>query len=312
MKIIIFLFSLFLFQTQKITVLSSNTKEPIEAASVYAFKSGQKIYIGQTSENGEFYFNDDYDFLIIHSIGYDDFKYEKNNKSNVIYLDEKVNTIDEVIISKGKKIIIGEYKKRASETRVISVEKNQFAILFKDIKNRELNLNSILLNVKKTSNTATVVFNFYPIDSIERNYKSYSKNSTQTTLKELIPNTKGILSTFQYKLETNLKNKIIEINLDSLKIKIPKEGIFISVFTKEIYDINNNKIPIKSIAQLPEIYKHKTKENNYCIIMPSKDSLWQNINLVQKFGEDNDDFHPIIPLNYFEPSIGIKAREIKN
>ncbi|RAR75694.1 peptidase associated/transthyretin-like domain-containing protein [Flavobacterium aciduliphilum] len=314
MKIIILLLGLFFFQNQKIVVLDANTDEPIQSATILVYKDGKNIQSGNTNEKGEFYIKTFYDSIIVHSIGYENYKYTEKDKSNIIiHLNEKVTILKEVTVRANKKqIILGDYLKKSSKTRVISKEGSHFAVLFKNKTNKQLWIKSILLNIKRIPNTTDVVFDFYSIDTIQRKYKSYSKNPTETLLTELIPNIKKNLNSYQYKLNASQNKGIVEVKIDTLNLKIPKEGIFISVYTKNIYDNVGIKIPITSIIQLPEIYKHKTEDNNYCVFVALNDIRWQNINLVEKCGEDNDDFHPLSPMIYYEPSIGLKVEEIAN
>lgn len=310
MKIILFILSFFILQTHKVLVIDENTDEPIQSANIFIYKAGINIKSGQTNEKGEFYFNESFDSIRVHSLGFNDKIYLKDNKDSILVkLSEKSILLNEVAISllKNEKIF-GDYKKRSSETRVIGKDE-QFAVLLNNYTNKELKVKSILLNIKKIPNRCDLIFNFYKIDTIQRKYRNQKKN-TETTLTEIIPNSKNRLLTFEYRLKPNKNKDIIEINIDSLNLQFPKEGAFISVYTKTIYNTDGIKIPITSIQQLPEIYKHKTKENNYCSKIPYKEDYWQNSNKIERHHEDTDDFRALFPMVFYEPSISVKAIEI--
>ena len=311
MRVIILFFSLFFLQSQKILVLNNKTDEPIQSANIFIYKDGKNIKSGNTDDKGEFYFNTEYDSIVVHSIGFEEKKYIKNKNIDIIVrLKEKTTALKEVIVtSKKKKIILGEYKKESSETRVIG-KAEQFALYFKKPAIKIYKITSIFLNLKKVPYNADLVVNFYTVDSIKREYLNQSKH-TKSILTEIIPDKKNKLGSLLYKLTPNSNKEILKINLDSLALKLPGTGIFVSLYIKDIYDNQGNKKPITSIEQLPLLYKHKTKENNYCEKLPNNEDYWQNLNLVMRYHEDTDKYHPLIPMSYYEPSIGIKIEEME-
>lgn len=308
MKLMILLLSLLLLQTKKIVVLNINTNEPIQAANIYIYKDGKKVKSGYTNEKGEFYFNDLYDSINVQSIGYEDKNYSSNNYSNIIiHLKEKVSILKELIIKSEKnETILGAYKKQSSKTLVIGKEE-QFGLFFKNNSTKKYKIKSLFIYLKKIPFTTDLVFNFYEIDTFKRKY-SIQKTNTKTILTETIPDINKKIASFEYKLKHKYNKNIIEINLDSLDLILPKKGVFISVFTKNIYN-EECKIAITSSEQLPLLYKHKTTENNFCVKLPRNDNYWQNYNLVLRFHEFIDEFHPLFPMIYYEPSIGLKIEE---
>lgn len=113
MKVIVLLFSLLFFQSQKVVVLNKKTAEPIQSANILIYKNGITIEYGITNEKGEFFFNKEYDSLIVNSIGYEEKKYNKTNNSDIIvFLNEKTSVLKEVIVNSKNKIILGEYQKK--------------------------------------------------------------------------------------------------------------------------------------------------------------------------------------------------------
>lgn len=309
MRILILLVSVFYFQNQKILVLNESTTEPIQSASVFVYKNGKAFKSGSTNEKGEFYFNDVYDSIVVHSVGFEDKKHISHNTQNcIIYLKEKNTLLKELTINaKKKEIFIGEHKKSSSETRFIGHEE-QFALLFRNPSNKNYLIKALFLNLKKVPYKTELVFNFYEADTVQREYRN-QKNNKKTILTEVIPDAKKHIDTFRYVLMPNSNKEIVEINLDSLNIKIPENGIFISVYSENIYDDKNDKKSISSISQVPILYQHKTNENNYCKRIPVNEIYWQNSNLILRHHEDTDDFHPLFPMVYYEPSMAVKAEE---
>ena len=309
MKVLILLLSLFCFPNQKILVLNETNAEPIELASVFIYKNGIKVKSGSTNGKGEFYFNTIYDSIVVHSLGFVDKKYVNTNDNGtiIINLKEKTTVLKEVIVSSKKEILLGEHKKKNSETRVIGKEE-QFAVLFSDSTKKNARITSLFLNFKKIPYKTDLVFNFYEVDTVQREYTN-QKTNKKTALIEIIPDKKNIIETFEYNLKSNLKKGIVEINLDLLNLKLPTSGIFVSVFVKAIYNNEGNDISIASIEQLPFLFKHKTYENNYCVKVPKEKNFWQNYNLVMRHHEDTDEFHPLIPMAFYEPCISIKVEE---
>jgi archaellum component FlaF (FlaF/FlaG flagellin family) len=313
MKTVILFFSILMLQGYKITVLDQNN-EAIASANLKFYKNGIVVKSALTNEQGIYNFNFAYDSVNVHFLGFNDLTYINKKDENIkIRLSESKILLDEVSVNSSNKYkFLGDYKKKNGETRFISKQENQFAVLFKKNKNKETRINSLLLNIKKTPHLTDIVFNFYTVDSIQRKYKSYSKNSSHAILTELLPNSTKIITSIKYQLKPNQSKEIVEINLDSLNIEIPNDGIFIGIYTENIYNEDGIKIPISSALQLPEIYKHLTKENNYCVTVPLKEIYWQNINQVQKHGEKTDDVRALFGMLYYEPSIGLKVQEVEN
>lgn len=311
MRVIVLLLSLVFFQSQKVIVLDAKTNVPISSASIFIYKDGKNIKSGNTNEQGEYYFATEYDSIVVHSIGYEEKKCIKDNNLDIIIrLREKTTALKEVIVSSKKnKIILGEYKKQSSEILLIA-KAEQFSLYFKKPLVGNYKIQSIFLNLKKVPYKTDLVFNFYAADSIKRPYINQSRHTT-ITLTETLPNTKNNLGSLHYKLAPNPNKEILEINLDSLDLKFPETGVFVSVSAKNIYENEGSLKLLSSVDQLPILYKRKTKENNYCQKVPHNENYWQNINLVMRYHEDNDEFHPLFPMSYYEPSIGLKIEEIK-
>lgn len=312
MKIVlILLINLICIQNQIIVVLNENSKKPIESASLFFYENGIIIKSDFTNDNGKYFCDFSYDSIKIHSLGYYDKIVTNNHKStNLINLKEEVINLNEIVLNENVKIkILGQIKKKSRKT--ISISKyERIAIFYKNDNNdNTLKIKSILLNIKEINNKSDLVVNIYSIVKEKKQY--FLQNKAENVLiEELIPNQENLLGSLSFTLEKN-QNKIQEIHLDSDNITLPKEGLFISIYVKNIYDDDNVLIEKPNLDNLPVLYMNRTKENNYCtkVGYNTPNSYWTNYNAVMRVHIENDDTFSLFPITCFEPALAIKVIE---
>jgi hypothetical protein len=311
MKIlIILLINLICFQNQKIVVLNEKTEKPIESANLIFYENGFIIKSAYSNDLGEYFCNFSYDSLKVHSLGYIDKTITSNNKSiSFVYLKDDVIKLNEVVLNEKVKVkTLGNIKKKSRKT--ISISKDErIAVFIKNENENEIIIKSILVNLKKVNFKCDLGFNIYSFDKKEKEY-SFQNKAENVLIEEIIPNQENLLSSFYFSLEKN-QEKIQEFELNFYDITLPKEGFFISIYVKNIYDDDNLLIEKPNYENFPILYMNRTKENNYCtkVAYNTKDSYWTNYNAVMRVEIENDDTFSLFPTNCFEPAIAIKVIE---
>lgn len=300
-----------LFHAQLITVLNAKTKDPIAAANIYFYKDGKNVLAASTNDLGQVTYNQDYDYFVVSFVGYKDTKYvsQKNIKSIVLHLEEETTQLDEVVIkTPSKSKIVGHDKKKSSFSW--HVGKNEyFAMLFLPTeKEKNADVKSVLVNFKSIPKKTRLVFTFYHTTTTTYRAKSPEKK-LPFSVQQIVPDSTRIIGTYEYIVEASQKAKTIEVNLDSLAMNIPKEGIAVTVRAPEFYDDKDLLQEMKVGKHMPEVYFHRTTDKNLCwneTIGTQK--TWINANETQIAGQKADKAHYLIPI-FYEPSIGLKIME---
>ncbi len=295
-------------QPKEFKILDSLTKNPIPEALVTAYLDGQLVKSQLTNKSGIFLVNSAFDSLDIRAFGYNQKSISKMELlSTNIYLEQTNNIIQEVVVSgEEKTLTFGNYKTSGSEIRAIGA--SSFAMLFSDEQIVGKHVHSIILNFKEIFQTITATLEIYGIKMIERIY-DIQKTHLKIPIAENIPDENKKLASIIYVFEKSKKNVIVEIDVDSLNISIPVSGIAISIRCPSILTESGKTIQPTSLQQLPKLFKHRTKEFNYCEKISNVEVGWQNINQVLKTGEDNDNMHPLFPMKFYEPSIGLSIEK---
>lgn len=231
----IFLFQLVYSQKQFI-VKDSITKEKLEFVKI---QIDENVYY--TDSLGEFTVNHNVEnqYLTLHRFGYESNKVMYDKIKNEILLKPKVTELQEVVINRNKKFILGDRLHKKSTTHLSDIV--ELGILIENNKNSIGILKSIEFFIKNKNITED---SYLEISFIEVGKdKKISENSIKTIVKPI---------------NQILKNKN-KIDLDSYDIPISEYGILIGL--KVIGKIGNDKKnTLKSVLQF---YNSKSKDNIY-------------------------------------------------
>ena len=225
-NILLILFVLFIItgNAQTITVVNSQTNEPIPFASVYLVAGNLVIDGLSCNENGAAILpKREFDTLKISCIGYEDLILNKNQTGSFIfYLKQKDFKLNEIIIE-NKKTAILAYKGRKG--RDLGILKDEGSILFfRNPYKKPVLLKSFSMKLKKAIVKNTVRILVYKVQDTIKHYKPGESLLHEDVLFTIEPNESGI----KY------------VDLAEQDVYLPAEGAYIGIEVIDSRDINGN------------------------------------------------------------------------
>lgn len=187
--------------------------------------------------------------------------------SGVVYLNEKSYQLDEVVIA-NKKIIdtllLGDFDEKRKGTLPLHIQ-NEVALFFENNFEEEVALQTFLFKVWRIKYKTAIRLRLYK----KRIFKSYhflpdDPKKLRYYFDTIIPGDDLLGENIIIYLDPQ-KKEIIELDLSQYNIKIPKEGVFVSLECLGYFDEDNNPIVLNK-NKLSEIEMHTTKKDNYCAV----------------------------------------------
>lgn len=237
-------------QTIKGRVIDSITKKPIELVNITFVKKDLGVN-SDTNGNFKIKIKDVNDNLQISSVGYNKklLNLSKFNENKDYFVDVELSPK----IEKLEEVLISNKKKNYSSIKILGLNKKlkvrsgfpfgyEFCNFIKNPSNKNGKINSIILSLnekKEFDYLATYNIRFYEYDSINK------MPGEELYFENLI-------------VEPKNKTYKLKINIDTLKIKLPKQGICIGV---EIINTKYNE-EISSMSKIaPSInFTHTTMD----------------------------------------------------
>ena len=293
------LFSIFLTQSKEIVIVDAQSKEPVSYTAIKFVNSNHGIY---TNKNGVFDFSKvKSDSIEVFSVGYLSLKLKTSEIRDTIFLKQKSEVLNEVVINTGKSTnkTIGLSNKKKSlswhirpKTELVTLVKFE-----KKIKKSIIKKIHIPIGKKKVSFSDKGAKETFPAFNNVFRVNIYSNEKGK-------PN--NLLIDRPILVECNQDSKdILEIDIEDEQINYNDDGIFIGVEMIGKLDSEKNVIESKG-SILPSFMFTKRKKKNITsnsfikVIFLGED--WVNIT-------DNEEFNQVSKYNM---AVGLTLKIYKN
>lgn len=233
--------------SQKVTFLDAENKEPVSFATI-SFGNGLGTF---ANANGEFTFDakrySDVDSIFVSGMGYKQLDLETKNLEETYLLERDIDELQEVIVTAPK---TGKFKKR--EYKPIShadyfkswlpTVESEVAVYFKRFEEKSTQITALLLPVNTKEEFHGKTGRSRPFSTLLR-IKFY-ENKNQSPGRE-IP-----YGTIVFQMDQNFEKEVFELDISSLNIFIPENGIFVSVQVLGAADPEGNLIETKKYNEI--------------------------------------------------------------
>ncbi|WP_299667696.1 carboxypeptidase-like regulatory domain-containing protein [uncultured Polaribacter sp.] len=209
-------------------IIDSNTNEPIPYVAIKFLKTNKGVY---SNEKGEFINDEKKDSIQISHLNYSARKIKLSEQSSeIIYLNPKLNVLDEIRIEKNKhkEKTIGFVKKKKNLSWFIKPKTELTTLIKYSKKINNSEIKKIVLPIGKKT--------------LVKNKKLSFNNIFRVNLYSNINNKPGVsLLKKPVIISINQDSKdIIEINVEKFGVNFPVEGVFVAVEMIGKLDINGN------------------------------------------------------------------------